>query len=181
MYPWIRATKVGAMAMAGSGLKLTGTSRIALRVWPGDLDAMVHMNNGRYLSLMDLGRLDLALRSGLVGECRRQHWLALLAAATARYWRPLKLFTGFELTTRLVWWDAKWLYLQHEMRQGEHLAAQALAKLVIKDRQQSTVAPARVLAALGADPEPPKPPMGLAEWDAWEEALKQGNHHNGAG
>jgi len=180
VYPWIRAAKVGTHALAGSGLKMTGTSRIRLRVWPGDLDAMMHLNNGRYLSLMDLGRLDLGLRAGLVPLLRRRSWTPLLAAATVRYWRPLKLFTAFELTTRLVWWDEKWFYLQHGMWSGGHQAAQALAKLVIKGRE-GTVAPARVLAALGADPTPPEPPMGLAEWDAWEEALKQGNNGGGAG
>ena len=30
-----------------------------MRVWPNDLDTNAHMNNGRYLTLMDLGRFDL--------------------------------------------------------------------------------------------------------------------------
>ena len=35
------------------------------RVWPHDLDTSLHMNNGRYWTLMDLGRADLMIRSGL--------------------------------------------------------------------------------------------------------------------
>lgn len=45
-------------------------SKVWFRVWPHDLDPSIHMNNGRYLALMDLGRLDLLIRSGL--------WRALL-------------------------------------------------------------------------------------------------------
>ena len=41
-----------------------GISYLTLRVCPGDLDTSLHMNNGRYWTLMDLGRTDLMLRSG---------------------------------------------------------------------------------------------------------------------
>ena len=45
----------------------TDVSVLGLRVLPNDLDLSLHMNNGRYLTVMDLGRLDLILRSGLAG------------------------------------------------------------------------------------------------------------------
>ncbi|HEV2566447.1 MAG TPA: hypothetical protein VGU19_15340 [Microvirga sp.] len=40
-------------------------SRLTFRVWPHDLDTSLHMNNGRYWTLMDLGRTDMMIRSGL--------------------------------------------------------------------------------------------------------------------
>ncbi|MCB2225667.1 MAG: thioesterase family protein [Desulfarculaceae bacterium] len=180
MYPWIRASKVGALAMAAPRMNLGGTSRIRMMVWPGDLDALMHLNNGRYLTLMDLGRLDLAMRAGLVPVLRRNSWTPLLGATTTRFWKPLKLFTRFELTTRIVWWDEKWIYLQHEMHQGGHQAAQALAKLVVKGKG-GTVPPAELAREMGLSVEPPEPPSGLVHWGSWEEALKQANNCNGNG
>jgi acyl-CoA thioesterase FadM len=44
-------------------LDLLGESVVRFRVWPGDLDFNLHMNNGRYLTLMGLGRLDLMARA----------------------------------------------------------------------------------------------------------------------
>ncbi len=44
-------------------------SVLKLRVWPVDLDVNLHMNNGRYLSVMDLGRVDVILRTGLLCRC----------------------------------------------------------------------------------------------------------------
>ncbi len=41
------------------------TSVLTLRVLPNDLDPSLHMNNGRYLAIMDLGRIDLLIRSGI--------------------------------------------------------------------------------------------------------------------
>ena len=52
-----------------------GVSRLTFDVWPNDLDTNLHMNNGRYLTIMDLGRLDLTLRMGLAGHARRNGWM----------------------------------------------------------------------------------------------------------
>ncbi len=41
-------------------------SRAAFRVLPNDCDLNFHMNNGRYLSFMDLGRVHLMAQTGLL-------------------------------------------------------------------------------------------------------------------
>lgn len=175
MYPLIRTAKVAVAALAGQPLSLNGTSRINLRVWPGDLDLYRHMNNGRYLSLMDLGRLDFIIRVGMLPLMRRQGWRPLLAAATTRFWRSLQPFTSFAMHTRVVWWDEKWIYMDQEMIQQGHVAAQGMMKMVIKS-PRGTVAPPQAALALGADPVPaPEPPPGLADWIHWEQKIKHGS------
>ena len=47
-----------------SRLSMWDTSTVSSPGEPADLDVQRHMNNGRYLTLMDLGRMDLMLRSG---------------------------------------------------------------------------------------------------------------------
>ena len=49
----------------GQTLAATAVGRIRLTTLPTDLDILRHMNNGRYLSLFDLGRWDLLIRTGL--------------------------------------------------------------------------------------------------------------------
>ena len=44
---------------------LLETSAINLRVWPNDLDVNLHVNNGRYLTLADLGVVTLSGRMGV--------------------------------------------------------------------------------------------------------------------
>jgi len=174
VYPLVRTAKVAAAALAGRPMSLTGTSRINLRVWPGDLDLYLHMNNGRYLSLMDLGRLDFIIRVGMLPFMRRQGWRPQLAAATTRFWRSLQPFSRFSLNTRVVWWDEKWIYMHHEMVREGRVAAQGMVKLVIKS-PQGTVAPPQAALALGVDPRPaPEPPPGLAAWIHWEQEIKNG-------
>ncbi len=40
-------------------------SRLNFRVLPNDIDSNLHMTNGRYRTIFDLGRLDLVFRMGL--------------------------------------------------------------------------------------------------------------------
>ena len=44
------------------------TAVLEFRVLPNDLDPNWHMNNGRYLTIMDLGRFDMTLHSGLIRD-----------------------------------------------------------------------------------------------------------------
>ncbi len=39
---------------------------LCLRVLPNDIDINLHMNNGRYLTVCDLTRVDMFIRTGLV-------------------------------------------------------------------------------------------------------------------
>ena len=84
------------------------------RVLPGDIDAFGHMNNGRYQSLMDIARVDFLLRCDLVRGVVRNRWVAPVGQAHIHYRRSLKPFERFELHTRIVHWDERWFYFQHD-------------------------------------------------------------------
>ena len=59
-------------------LKVLDTSILNLAVFPNDLDIYGHMNNGRYLTLMDLGRMDLIVRTGLGKTAGQNRWKPLV-------------------------------------------------------------------------------------------------------
>ncbi len=83
-----------------------------MRVWPNDLDIFLHVNNGVYLTMMDLGRTDMMLRSGIFQPIRKKGWYPVVAAETIRFQRSLKLFQKFSITTEVVGWDEKSIYMQ---------------------------------------------------------------------
>ena len=73
MQVWFRLMRVGWWALRRSGSVGAGyRSSLAFRVSPGDIDVNRHMNNGRYLTIMDLGRIDVLIRTGLWREMNRQ-------------------------------------------------------------------------------------------------------------
>jgi acyl-CoA thioesterase FadM len=145
-------------------------SVVRFRVWPNDLDTNLHMNNGRYLTLMDLGRLDLLLRNGSVRHVIRNKWYPVLAGTQIRFRRPLNLFQKFEIRTRIVSWDAKWVYLEQIILRKGEVALQAYLKGVFVGPKGS-VPITRLLELMGVTEAPPPLPPALEAWLAAEEMM----------
>lgn len=83
------------------------------RVLPHDLDAFGHMNNGRYLQIMDVARMEWMLQTGVAGAIRQHRWSPLLGGGVIRYRHSLKLLQHYRVRTRLLGWDHRWFYLEH--------------------------------------------------------------------
>jgi acyl-CoA thioesterase FadM len=145
-------------------------SVIRFRVWPNDLDTNLHMNNGRYMTLMDLGRLDLLLHNGAVPIVLKNKWYPVLAGTLIRFRRPLNLFQKFEIRTRIVTWDSKWVYLEQKILRKGDVALQAYLKGVFVGPEGS-VPITRLFALMGIDEAPPSMPAGLAAWMESEEKM----------
>ena len=132
-----------------------------LRVWPTDLDVLGHVNNGRYLTLMDLGRLALMKQSGLLEVANRRRWMPLVRGIDIEYYKPLLPWQPFTLQTRLLGWDDKWLYLGQAFRRGETTVAEAQIHGLLRGRD-GNVPTRELLAAIGqadrASPEVPRSP-----------------------
>jgi acyl-CoA thioesterase FadM len=151
-------------------------SRLAFRVLPTDLDLNGHMNNGRYLTLMDLGRLDHVLRSGLWRPIWQNGWAPMLGSAVIRYRRELRLFQRFELETRIVTWTDTTAVMEQTfvVAGGPHrgqMAARALVKAGFYDRKdRSFVTIKRLIAELGLPAEETESPPPTPEIEAFLKA-----------
>jgi YbgC/YbaW family acyl-CoA thioester hydrolase len=139
-------------------------SVVSFRVWPNDLDTNLHMNNGRYMTLMDLGRLDLLLRNGAIRHVMAQKWYPVLASCQIRFRRPLNLFQKFEIRTRIVSWDEKWVYLEQRILRNGDMALHAYLKGVFVARAGGSVPVTRLLELMEVRQEAPAMPAGLAAW-----------------
>lgn len=106
------------------------------RVLPQDIDVFGHMNNGRYLQMMDIARTVWMRRCGALGVMRRQRWGAALGGGSIRFRRALKPFERYELTTRLIGWDSRWFYLEHGFldRHGRCVAV-GLSRAALRGRK----------------------------------------------
>lgn len=132
-------------------------SSLAFRVWPLDLDLSLHMNNGRYLTLMDLGRLDFLVRSGLWRAVRANGWTPIASAIAIRYRRELRLFDTFRIETRLVSWASASVVMEQVFvaTSGPHagkVAARALFKGGIYSRKERTfIDTGRLMREIGVE------------------------------
>lgn len=163
MTPLVRTAKILVTTPGRSHLGPLDESLVRFRVWPNDLDVNFHMNNGRYLTLMDLGRLDLIARNGLLRLVARERLMPLVGSAMMHYFRPLGPFSRYELRSRLLGWDEKWFYAEHRFEQRGTLMALGTIKGLFRGRQ-GNVAPMRMLGLAGAQTDSPPLPHWVQTW-----------------
>lgn len=155
-----------------------GAAELGLCVLPNDLDLNGHMNNGRYLTIMDLGRMDFVLRIGLAGYVFRNKYIPVLSSVQMRYRIPLLPFQKYTLTTHILCWDDKWVYMEHRfiIRGGKKDGAVAAIGLVkgsfFSRRTRATIPTANLMRAIGKDIASPPAPAYIARWAQAEDALR---------
>ena len=74
MYPFLRMAKELIKNRTAPKLPVDGVHVSHHICWPWDLDVFAELNNGRTLSLFDLGRYGLAQRTGLNDALRKHKW-----------------------------------------------------------------------------------------------------------
>ena len=145
---------------------------LALRVWPNDLDANGHMNNARYLGVVDLGLVTLFIRSKFLRLCIQRGWRPMAGGQVIYYRRGLNVFQRYTLRIVPVGWDEFWNYVRFDfVREGE-LCATGIMKGAAAGRS-GLVPTSEVYPALGYhEPSPPLPQDVLA-WIAADRMLGQ--------
>lgn len=165
MYPYLRLAKEILKFRKAPPLGIFDTHVSTHICWPWDIDPWMELNNGRTLTLFDLGRVPLAIRSGLARVVRQQGWGMAIAGNTTRYRKRVTAFQKVTIRSRCVGWDARFIYLEQSMWQGEDCTSQMLARSAFTSRQ-GLVPPARVLEAMGLPQESPELPTWVQAWIA---------------
>ncbi|WP_068303168.1 acyl-CoA thioesterase [Pararhodobacter sp. CCB-MM2] len=157
MYPLIRLAKE-MLKFRGKPLGLFDTHVSQHCCWPWDLDPWRELNNGRTLTLFDLGRVPMCSRIGLNDALMKQGWGMTVAGSTVRYRRRVKIMQAVEMRSRLLGWDHRFFYMEQSMwRDGD-----ALNHVLIRAATtggKGIVPPSELVAAMGhagvASPELP--------------------------
>jgi acyl-CoA thioesterase FadM len=156
------------------------SSKLTLRVWPTDLDVSLHMNNGRYLTIMDLGRVDLMHGSGLLRLLLKHGWTPIASGINIRYRREMRAFDKFILETRLVCWSDVTVVMEQTFRfaggaRNGQVAARAFVKAGLYDRRtKAFVTVAKLLSLLGTTADSPAVPPDVEAFLKADEGLRAG-------
>ncbi|MDE0723928.1 MAG: acyl-CoA thioesterase [Alphaproteobacteria bacterium] len=119
------------------------------RVNPLDLDLNFHMNNGRYLSIMDLGRIDLMLRAGIFWKLTKKGFYPVVTSESIRFRKSLNLFQSFHVVTHIESWDEKDFYITQQFIRGGKTVAEASIKGRFKQRGKGSVSTLDTFDAMG--------------------------------
>lgn len=131
--------------------------------WPWDLDVWFELNNGRTLTIFDLGRVTLVNRVGLIQILKDNNWRLTVAGSSVRYRRRVNLFDQLEVRSRIVSWDQKFLYLTQSMWRSGVPTSNVLIRAAIAS-DQGIVPPVKAIAALTENLVKPEIPNWVKTW-----------------
>ena len=164
MYPYVRMIKELVKFRNAPKLTPFGTHVSHHRCWPWDIDMWAELNNGRTLTLYDMGRIPLAQRIGLIGALRREKWGMTMAGVSVRYRRRIRTFERIEMRSRAVHVDDKFIYIEQSMwKKDGDCANHALYRAAVTDAR-GIVSPERVRQVMGWDDTLPEPPAWVLAW-----------------
>lgn len=149
-----------------------GPCRTSFRTWFTDLDVFRHMNNGTYLTIMDIARMDLMVRSGMWKKIEAQGWYPVVVAETIQFRRSLNLFERFEIQTRVLGADDKAIVLEQQFFRRGEAVAHALVRARFLRRTGGNVAPAELAPVVGFGGELPPLSGYAALWNAEQAGWK---------
>ena len=126
-------------------------SELSLHVLPNDLDINLHMNNGRYLTICDLNRVDLFIRSGLMKAMFKRGWIPVIAEHTMTYKRPLNLLQRYEVKLEVTHHDEKYFYMKHTFIRAERVVAEGTSKGCVYAKNHGVISPVNAMVAIEFD------------------------------
>ncbi len=164
MYPFIRLFKEMFVHRNDPPLAV-GEVHVSHHIcWPWDIDLWMELNNGRTLTLFDLGRIPMARRGGLIDALRRERWGLTIAGNTVRYRRRVRMFDSVEMRSRLLCWDARFMYLEQSMWKTDgECSSHAVYRAAVTD-SNGIVPTARVMQAMELDAVSPAMPGWVTQW-----------------
>lgn len=171
MHPYLRLASVTARALRGPRLGALDTSRIALSATAADVE-VTRMNNGRYVTMMDLGRFDLAFRCGLLKPMVARRWYPMVTALSIRYRRAIRAGQRYELASRIAYFDETHFYFDQRFERGGEVCAHAFVKTLFRGPSGSLPTRALFEALDEPVPESPEPPEALELWRRAEAAMR---------
>jgi len=151
-------------------LALGDTLERRLRVLPNDLDINGHMNNGRYLTLIDLMLVEYFVRTGFARVMLRQGWRPMSGGAIITYRRGLNPLQTYQLRFRLDASDDTWNYMRFEFVRDGRLHAAGYMKGAAVGRD-GLVPNTESYAAMQLTPLPHPLPPAVEHWLAAEQGV----------
>lgn len=114
-------------------------SRLPMKVWLADCDINRHMNNSRYLALMDMGRWHFLLTTQLYKAMRERQWFPVAVRVEIDYKKSLNPGDRFTLETRQESVGTKSATILQQFWRGDELCAEARVVVLFLHKGKSQV------------------------------------------
>ncbi|AMO57361.1 thioeseterase [Endozoicomonas montiporae] len=163
MYPFIRLLTSSIKARFAPPVPADGVCETTFRCQPLDLDMFMEVNNGRVLTLYDIGRFDLSIRTGLSAVLRKNRWGFVVAGSSVRYRRRVRMFDRVTMRTQLLGMEGRWSYVAQSMWVKGQPVSSVLLRTAITSKS-GTVPTEDVLREMGIEQWKTELPDWVKAW-----------------
>lgn len=158
----------------GSRKSVLEPDKVTYRCWPADIDRNGHMNNAKFLRVVNYARRRFWTLNGMWGCVRDRSppTNMVVTASTIRYRREIRCYARYAVVTRLLYWDKASFFIEHRFEGLEDgfVLAVSLVKYRLVGADRPT--PVQLLAAVDrqvAGSEPLEPPPELVAFIRYDE------------
>lgn len=156
-------TVLAALFKYGAASPLASvTSRF--RITPLDT-GISKLKSDKFLHLVESAQIDFFIRTGLMGIFIRRGYSFVNVSQIIRFSKPVKVFSGVEIVSRIIYWDERIAYFEHLFLVRGDRCACVLVKTKFKQGSK-TIEPAGVIGTCSQDK-----PQYLNDWDNLINAL----------
>ena len=164
MYPFIRMAKELFVNKSAQNLSVGEIHESFHICWPWDLDFWFELNNGRALTLYDLGRIPFSGKSGFSRFIFKNRWSMTMAGANVRYRKRIRAFDRIKMQTRTVCWDDRFLYIEQCMWNSKNECAGHIIYRAAFVGKDGIIDPQRIFDEIKLKQQSPKMPDWLRGW-----------------
>ena len=138
-------------------------SRSFFRAWPFDCDVNIHLTNARYFALADVGRIYYLGQAGVLFNLLKKGLLPVAQAQEISFFKGIKPFHRFEVTTRFTHWDDKYWYTEHKFfTRGQLSALLQVRGVFVQNKQVQSMSD--VFSHAGVETNLPEKPSIVEYW-----------------
>ena len=168
MYPLGRLFSSFIRATMSGPIGVDAVCETTFRCMPWDIDLWGEMNNGRVLTLYDVGRINLAIRTGLARVLKRENWGLVVAGSSVRYRRRVRMFDKVTMRSQVSLFEERWIYVVQSMWVNGQPTSSVLVRTAVTKNGKAIVTD-RVLEALNVADWKPEPSDWIESWKSSEE------------
>ncbi len=154
---------------------LLDEGKISFRALPSDCDINFHLNNSRYLAMMDLARTWLMAEMGLLHLFVKDKWMPIMNACSITYIKEIKPLQKFDIKSKMLGWDEKYFYIEQKFMTNDKLHAIAYVRGVFVHKGKR-IEISELIKAANYEGDEPQLPEPIEHWKALLEAKKK--HHS---
>lgn len=135
-----------------------------LRVLPTEIDINFHVNNGMYLMMMDLGRFDALVRSGIWRTIRARRWTGVISDETISFRKSLKLGQRYSVESKIIGFDERAVYFEHRIVSQGDVYARGIVATRLLTQHRASVTLHDLVGVFGNPPDELELPEWIHEW-----------------